>query len=302
VLESLKSASEVSVLIPLHGDGRYIESALHSVLIQRGVTFEILIILDRPTDLCLKALEKYDSYPEIRLLESKNPGISNALNLGLLHARYEFIARLDSDDMMADDRLAIQSHILAEEPDLIVVGSNIELIDSEGAPIGETKFPKEPKDVANLLRFRNCIAHPAVMMKKSSIEKVGGYRTSFEPAEDYDLWLRLSRFKPLSFQNIPLNLTFYRVHMNQISTQMRSQQIYLSRAMAKQFRCDKHAYETSDTSANFNSSIKLRIDVFLLARFKAEKGGLLKKYFAILCFSFLNPREVLLFMRGNLNW
>jgi glycosyltransferase involved in cell wall biosynthesis len=215
-VESRILAPVVSVIIPVHGDSPHLSSTIESIKKQSFKEFECVIILDRAS----REIELYvrnvalDS-DNFKVVVSKNPGISHALNTGIRESSGEFIARIDADDMMRKDRLALQKNFLERHQEVVCVGSQVTKINVNGIRIGRSSYPVSNKQISSTLLFRNCIAHPSVMYRRSSILEVSGYRPDFDGVEDYDLWLRLSMIGQI--RNIQLTLTSYRVWDNQVT-------------------------------------------------------------------------------------
>ncbi len=207
----------ISVIIPVHGDAPYLISTIESIQEQDFKEFETLIILDRASEV----IERYArdltlSSENIKVFLSKLPGISQALNLGIRESSGELIARIDADDLMRKDRLSLQKAFLEKHPKVVCVGSQVTKINVDGIVIGKSNYPASNKEITRTLLFRNCLAHPSVMYRRSSIVEVGGYRPEFDGVEDYDLWLRLSNTGQI--RNINARLTSYRVWENQITS------------------------------------------------------------------------------------
>jgi glycosyltransferase involved in cell wall biosynthesis len=289
----------VSVLIPVHGDAEFVLEAVKSVLLQSNVNFEILLILDRVTFACHEKLKSLEKASLVRIIESFKPGISNALNLGLRNAHYDIIARLDSDDLMAPERLSKQFQCMVSSSDVAVVGSSIQLIDARGILLNVKKFPIKSPQIENLLRYRNCLAHPAVMIRKSVLEALNGYRPEFEPAEDYDLWLRISGQQQFSFICLPETLTLYRIHDSQVSARSRVKQIKISRIMAKMFRLGPESYSNLNLDVDLRSTTKNELDIFFMRCFEESTSNFFKKISGLFFFCLLNPIETYHFLRGQ---
>lgn len=183
----------VSVILPVHGDAPHLISTIESIRLQSLEEFEVIIILDRVSE----EIETYArnlalDFENFRVVVSKRPEISHALNTGIRKSFGEFIARIDADDLMRNDRLALQKNFLEQHEEVLCVGSQVTKINVSGLRIGRSSFPGSNKQITSTLLFRNCIAHPSVMYRRSSILEVNGYRPDFDGVEDYDLWLRLS--------------------------------------------------------------------------------------------------------------
>jgi glycosyltransferase involved in cell wall biosynthesis len=210
-------APAISVVMPLYNTERHLPAALDSVLEQSFTDFEIIAVDDGSKDGTLGILRQYAANdPRIRVITRPNTGIVGALNDGLGAARGEFIARMDGDDLCLPDRFAKQVDYLRNHADCVLVGSQALLIDPEGAPIcphTQTRFTHEEIDHDHLNRGWPVI-HPAVMMRRSAVEKIGGYREEYKWLEDLDLFLRLAEIGRLA--NLPDALLKYRLHFQSV--------------------------------------------------------------------------------------
>jgi glycosyltransferase involved in cell wall biosynthesis len=203
----------------VYNAGHYLDAAVESVLEQTCGDFELVAVNDGSTDGSGEALRRWAGRDaRIRVLSQQNLGVPAAVNHGLRYCRGEYIARMDADDICAPERFALQTAFLDARPDVVAVGSAMQQIDATGRTIGRpVPYPAESSDIeAALLAGRNCFAQPTVMLRRSGLEAVNGYRWAFRPAEDYDLWLRLSERYPLA--NLADVLLQYRVHSGSITT------------------------------------------------------------------------------------
>jgi hypothetical protein len=120
---------------------------------------------------------------------------------------------MDADDICLPDRFERQVEFLRSHPDHVAVGCAILLIDSEGNPLCESRWPltHEEIDVALLAGSSlGGLPHPAAMIRTAALLAVGGYREKFRVAQDKDLWLRLAETGRLA--NLPDVLLKYRFH------------------------------------------------------------------------------------------
>lgn len=206
---------KICVLMPVHGTAPFLDQAIESVLVQSINDFELLIIFDRPHQDAVSTVERYKSVdPRIFTSFSMSPGISAALNLGLAQSKAALIARLDCDDVMEKNRLQEQEAILENE-NIVCVGTQMRIMNKNGNTVRYTHYPTRSFPVKSSLRIRNVVAHPSVMYRRTAVNLVGGYRSEFNGAEDYDLWIRLSKIGRIVNINKPL--TNYRIHDNQAS-------------------------------------------------------------------------------------
>ena len=205
----------VSIIIPIHGKIPYFQETWKSILNQ-SLVWELIVVLDRPTDELMtacKAITQND--PRVKIIESMESGISNALNIGIINAKSNIIARIDSDDIMAPERLQIQFDFLSCNPNVAMVGSQYVMIDKDSVALGVSNLPTSSVQIKNLLKIKNCVAHPTVMYRRDAIRRAGMYDSHFDGAEDFELWTRLARLENIC--NLNVALTYYRIHPAQIT-------------------------------------------------------------------------------------
>ena len=216
---------EVSIVCPIHGDGKYLFQTLDSIKLQTfNGGLEVVLILDRCSSDVSATIEKYQDSLNIKIVSSKNPGLVEALNAGLQIATGKYVARIDSDDVMEPSRIEKQFGILQANEQITVLGSSVIEINEHGVIIGKREYPLDSVEMYNSLSKQCTIAHPSVMFRRGDILNLGGYRPFFENAEDYDLWLRVREQGAITstFES----LTFYRIHPGQISTLQLKQRIF----------------------------------------------------------------------------
>lgn len=203
---------KISVLLPVYNCELYIKEAIDSILNQTFSDFELLIIDDASTD---KTLEIIKSFTDSRIVikeKPKNLGYTDSLNYGLTIAKGEYIARMDGDDYSFPNRFEKQVTYLDSHPEAVLCGANYAIIDSEIT----TQLPQNNDEIQIQFIRNNCIAHPVVMLRNSVLKANNiCYDVNKEPAEDFDLWVRLLNYGKL--HNLPEVLLKYRVHQKQVS-------------------------------------------------------------------------------------
>lgn len=212
---------KISVLLPMYNAEAYICEAVTSITEQSFKDFELIIINDGSTDGSLQAIERYrERDSRIKVIDKKNSGIIDSLNLGIAISDSDFIARMDSDDICNPLRFELQEELLRTNSNLIVCGSNIEKF---GAFSKTTSFPQTDRSCKNTLLLHSCFAHPSVMLKRKVIDKHKIiYKQGYEYAEDYKLWSDLANFG--EFFNIEKPLIKYRIHSGQTGSTKKTKQ------------------------------------------------------------------------------
>ena len=184
----------VSVIIPVRNGAATIEHALSSVLCELSEEDEIIVVDDKSVDSTRDVVEGFGDH--IIFISNSGSGIVDALNTGLHHARGMYIARCDADDAWVTDRLSTQIDVLESNPDAAACFGAAILLDEQGNHRGVQVPPIDLELLRSSLLRRNILIHGAVLARHSAIAGVGGYR-HITGAEDYDLWLRLTRNAPI---------------------------------------------------------------------------------------------------------
>ena len=207
--------TKVTVLMPVYNGEKYLREAIDSILSQTFTDFDFLIVDDGSIDQSLEIAKSYTDV-RIKIIENvQNLGIITTLNKGLKIAKGKYIARMDSDDVCFPARLEKQVDFLDKHPEISIIGSNVQVIDSSSKRIKTMSFPTESELIKWHLFFCSPIAHPTVLARREVLIKLGGYNSQCQYVEDYELWLRAS--KDYKFENISEELLYYRLHDNNIS-------------------------------------------------------------------------------------
>ncbi len=197
-----------SVLISVYKKEKaeYLKQALQSVINQTLKPKEIVIVKDglltEELDECIENFQR--QHPKLFkiLTFKKNRGLGLALRDGLKACKYEYIARMDSDDISKLDRFEKQFNYLQEHPETALLGTWItEFSKDENKPDTVTKLPCRHQEIMKFAKSRNPFRHMTVIYKKQAVINSGNYR-DFLWFEDYDLWIRVLQ-KGYITANIP---------------------------------------------------------------------------------------------------
>jgi GT2 family glycosyltransferase len=238
----------VSVVMPVHNGGEYLARAIESILSQTMGDFELVIVNDGSTDATAATLQAYQSRDRrVRVHHEARAGLVASLNRGCRDARARYIARMDADDVAFPDRLARQAEFLDQHPRVAVIGSAVVRIDGAGRELKRSVSPTSHADIIAALKAYTPFTHPTVTFRAEAFAAVGRYRSAYGPAEDYDLWVRLSERYELA--NLAEPLLYYRVYPGQVSVRQLEQQILSvvgARAAAEQRRRTGHDQTPAD--------------------------------------------------------
>lgn len=185
----------------------FVRVALDSMLVHQSVKpDEVVLVQDGPVpeELSLLLSEYEDKYSDVMhiIRLDKNGGLGNALRLGMENARYDIIARMDSDDICLPDRFEKQLAYLETHPECDIVGGQMtEFIDTPDNIVGRREVPLTNKEIYEFMKSRCALNHVTVMFRKEAVLKAGNYQDWFWN-EDYYLWVRMM-MAGCHFANIP---------------------------------------------------------------------------------------------------
>jgi len=203
----------VSVVIPCYRQAHFLPEAIESALRQTYPDVEIIVVDDgSPDDTSIVAAR----YANVRCVRQPNRGLPAARNAGLAASAGEYVVFLDADDRLTVDALQLGVRELARHRDCAFVAGNQELIDENGTlvPIPPRR-PITTNHYCELLK-ENFIWCPAnVIYRRSVFGVVGVFDRSLTPAEDYDLYLRITRRLPVRTHHEVV--AEYRVHRASMS-------------------------------------------------------------------------------------
>lgn len=196
--------SDITVLMSVYNGEEWLKGAINSILGQSEDDFEFIIINDGSTDNTSMILESYDD-KRLLIVNQENMGLTKSLNIGLQLAKGKYIARIDADDQADPDRLKIQKQFLNDNPDIVLAGSNVLLIDETDEDIGKTNFPLSYSTIkTHLETFKPVFVHSSFFFRKKEIIQIGAYNERFTKSQDFDLILRLSQSFKLANLKEPL--------------------------------------------------------------------------------------------------
>ena len=167
----------VSAVMPVFNGEAFLRAALDSLLAQDYEPYEVVICDDGSTD---RTPEILDSAPGIRVLRQENRGPAAARNAAILASRGEFVATFDADDTWPANRLSLQASYLVEHPDV-------------GCVLGRQEWIDPPAWLGRDAVYGDLDGIPllSAMFRRTALDAVGLFDTSFRHSEDMDLLVRL---------------------------------------------------------------------------------------------------------------
>ena len=202
----------VSVYITNKNYGKYIETAVKSVLKQSYKNIELVILDDASTDGSQKIIKKYEEKKLCRVIyNKKSKGLIKSSNIAIKATNGRYVIRLDADDYLDQNALTLMVNKIEKDSNIALVYSDYYLIDEKKNILSLEK---------QLSRDKNYMEHKPVLgacclIRKSSIFSVNLYDERFNRQDGYDLWYKL--IKNFKFAHIPLPLFFYRRHSKNLT-------------------------------------------------------------------------------------
>lgn len=233
---------QVSVIIPVYRVEKYITATVRSVLDQTYKNFELLIVDDGSDDRSVEICQQFED-PRITIIRQENRGVCAARNTGIRHARGEYLAFLDGDDLWLPEKLEKHVKHLESNSKLGISFSRSAFIDEAGHPLGIYQMPKLVGITPHLILCRNPISNgSAPVIRREVFVDIKYQDTTLKDCyfdeqlhhfEDIECWLRIALLTPWQIEGIPEALTLYRVNSKGASTNLLRQLEDLEKALAK---------------------------------------------------------------------
>jgi glycosyltransferase involved in cell wall biosynthesis len=211
----------ISIVIPMFNAEAFVAQTIESVLAQTFSDWELVLVDDGSTDGSLAVAERYaQADRRIRIVRQPNAGVSAARNAGYAACgSSEFVIFLDNDDVWEPDALETLLRLLEAAPEAVGAHGLARCIDAQGLPAEnddlEAQLRKRRLALAGLRAVRvaneapttfaalaifNCIVTPgALLIRRRTLDKIGGFDPATVPCDDWDLSLRLSRHGDIRF-------------------------------------------------------------------------------------------------------
>lgn len=274
----------ISILLPVFNMQDYISESIKSIINNTYKNFELVIVNDGSIDKTEEIIKSFND-DRIKYIKKSNSGLIETLNYGIDKCNYSIIMRMDGDDIILSNKIENQLNYFRKS-NSILTGTFGYLIDSHGNKMAPIDLPTKHNEILkSMLKMSPSFIHPSVMFYKDAVLKVGGYDSNFKHAEDFDLFLRLSKIGKIS--NLAERLIYLRKHSNNISLLNAEEQIrntIISKDIYKHsiVKINKSTYTKFKQKIENSFFNRIYIKVHLLI-VKIENENL-KKYFFILLF------------------
>lgn len=179
----------VSIVMSLYNTPiKYLKESIESMLNQTHKNFEIVLIDDGASKEEIETVKSYQD-DRIKIYHNEcNMGLEKSLNKGIEFAKYDYIIRMDTDDIAYPERIEKQIKFMEEHPEYALVGTRVKLFNETDGIYGETNLHGEI-DKNKLLKGPPFI-HPSLIIRKDILKKIGGYPL-YRRCEDYAMELEM---------------------------------------------------------------------------------------------------------------
>jgi glycosyltransferase involved in cell wall biosynthesis len=212
----------ISVLMSVRNGLPFVETTIESVRAQTCPDWEFVIVDNASSDGTADVVERIAlDEPRIRFLQNDSDlGHSGGLNRGIAVCGGEWVARIDGDDIALPDRFERQLAFVSENTDVLATSCLAHYIDAAGKRVGKTVHDLTTREDFARYQVQELpigLLHPGAFIQKATLDALGGYRPEFDPANDIDLWCRISDRGLILVQ--PEYLIEYRIHGGSLSAQ-----------------------------------------------------------------------------------
>lgn len=258
---------KISVICTVKNGGSIIVPTIKSIISQSIANWEFIIIDDGSKDSTAVILRYFSKIePRIKVITTTGIGRAQALNLAIQNAQGEYIANIDADDPSHPKRLEAQLKVMEERQEIACLVSDTLLINGNRNPLWPIEKVEDGalnvKVIDNeTLMKRNPINHSSLFIRKTVLQKLGGYNEKRQSLLDYDLWLRLigSDEKIYRLKNV---LAAKRIHSKQSFERKNRMKYLLDTRNLKTYYIQKYNF-----SAKYKALAELSVVYGLLPQF-----------------------------------
>ena len=261
----------ITVLLATYNCGGFIHTSINSILKQSYQNFELLIIDDGSEDNSEEIIRSFIN-EKIRYIRLEHIGFSAALNYGLKEAKFDWVARMDADDISVPDRL--------EKEVKLINKSNKDIIFSDSVFFKNKKIQflnminTEKEDLKRKIELRGHICHPSVLYNRNFILGNGGYNENLDHSEDWELWIRL--LNKGNFVHLNEFLLFMRMREKSLSTKAFEgpvSKIFIFSGINKPMVVKRLGMLSSIREFLFRKKVKLKVKYFFwkICNFNAHR-------------------------------
>lgn len=206
----------VSVVTATYNRANYLPGTIGSVLGQTYPHLEYHVVDDGSTDNTKEVVAPLLVDPRLQYHVQSNRGQAVARNVGLAHAKGEYLCFLDSDNLWEREKIASQLNEFEAHPEADIIYGDIKAIDEEGNPLDVPNMKRYSGRITEMLLRDNFVTFNTAMIRRRCYDELGGLDERIRRADDYEFFLRYST--RCRFLYVPKVCVQYRIQRNQISS------------------------------------------------------------------------------------
>lgn len=195
-----------SVILPVYNGEKFVDNAIGSIFAQTYSDWELIIVNDGSKDNTASVLEKYEDHGKVTVIHQANGGVSDARNNGISHAKGDYIAFLDADDVWENYHLETMADLIEKYPSAGLYGTftRAELVNGE--VISECNYFKDKEESVFLNDFfaeyhkdksAKMFTVITTCISAEAMKKAGGFPVGCAIGEDLELSLRVAAYYPV---------------------------------------------------------------------------------------------------------
>lgn len=241
--------------MPVYNCELFLHDSISSILNQSYRNFEFIIINDGSNDSSLEIIKSYAfSDNRIKIIDQRNKGLIESLNLGISISKGKYIARMDADDISLVNRFEMQlSYMIKNNID--ICGCHYYIINESNHYKNAIIEPIDSDDISLRLSTSVPFAHGSVMIKKSLFDAHKYGQTPFKSVEDYALWIKFKN-QGYIFGNVDEFLFKYREYSQSFSNTKKSKMESERRKLSRNYLKNN----TKSLKISINNKLKHIID------------------------------------------
>ncbi|AFY50940.1 glycosyl transferase [Nostoc sp. PCC 7524] len=237
----------ISIILPVYNGEKTIKETIQSILHQSFIDWELIVINDGSQDTTLDIINEFADH-RLHVYSFYNAGLAISRNRGIIKSKGDYIAFLDADDLWTPDKLACQFKALQENPQASVAYSWCNHIDESSHFLRNGSRISANGDVYAKLLVGNFLENGSnPLIRRQALLSVGEFEPSLNPAEDWDLWLRLA--SSYHFVLVPFPHVLYRVTSNSMSSNIVKMEAASLKIIEKAFN---HAPQSLQSLKNYS--------------------------------------------------
>ncbi len=204
----------ISIIMPTYNQANFLPQALDSIFSQTLTNIELIVVNDGSTDHTENVLSDYQKKHQFTIINQSNQGLPKALNTGFRSASGRFYSWTSSDNILLPEMVEKLHRVLVEDTEIDIVYADWYFIDGSGRILSD--YHTLDFDRQLLLQFN--FVHCCFLFRREVYEKIGGYDPEYIYSEDWEFWIRASRF--FTMKHVPEALYLYRIHSGSMTTEI----------------------------------------------------------------------------------